>query len=352
MNERFTIRLIKNGAPLPVAIASDRTGLVLQGETDAFPRKFFLEFDSRSSVTDYRMRNVQRINGWRPWEFRLKISVTNDGGLQFRGYNKRSLPPGHYWLKPKIEDLKLGKGKRIKLKIKKDKETLVEIRAKEDSRRVELTKQIPRWDAEMNRVVTASDSKLDDKTVADWLDSSEPRESRKACLLNILAALRGKKGLQKSLLHPIQDLFFAGVDRIYTRTSADLYRVVDDLAKDPKKRFYYEGRPTSSIHRKILDTAAEKFGVNPRDFVLRSYRSEGGPSLQIVFGIPKGVAATHFAEMDIDLGNPLQDVTGFVVHLGELLDAGRTDHFALRKKLAKSKAKPFLYYRVRKRRSA
>ncbi len=348
MNERFKIRLIHGASPLPVKLSDDESGLVLQGETDAFPRKFFLEFDSRSSVTEFRMRNVQRINGWLPWEFRLKVSVSGDGCLQFRGANARGLPSGHYWFKPKIEDLELGKGKRIKLRIKEGDETLVEVGAKEDVRRVELTKEIPSWDDEMRRVATASESKVDNKTIAKWLDSNKPRESRKACLLNILAALRGREGSQGSLLHSVQDVFFAGVDRIYTRTTADLYRMIDELSKDPRKRFYYEGRPKSAIHRKLLDRAADRFEVDPNDFTLESYRSEGGPSLQIVIGVPKGVAAEHFAEMDIDLGNPLQDVKGFVIHLGELLDAGRTDHLTLREKLAKGTTKPFLYYRVRK----
>jgi hypothetical protein len=46
------------------------------------------------------------------------------------------------------------------------------------------------------------------------------------------------------------------------------------------------------------------------------------------------------------LSNPLQDVVGFFVHMGELLDGKPTNHLDLRKKLAKTKAGDFLYYRV------
>ena len=52
------------------------------------------------------------------------------------------------------------------------------------------------------------------------------------------------------------------------------------------------------------------------------------------------------ALLDLDLGNPLQDVLGFVVHMGELLDGKPTNHLELRKALAKSKAGGFLYYKV------
>ena len=58
---------------------------------------------------------------------------------------------------------------------------------------------------------------------------------------------------------------------------------------------------------------------------------------------PAGLAHTY-AEFDLDLGNALQDIAGFIVHTGELLDGKPTNHLDLRKSLAKTKAKDFLYY--------
>ena len=55
MRESFKIQLIQNGTPIRVKTSEDGNGLVLKGETDAFPRNFYLEFDSRSSVTGFRM---------------------------------------------------------------------------------------------------------------------------------------------------------------------------------------------------------------------------------------------------------------------------------------------------------
>jgi hypothetical protein len=40
------------------------------------------------------------------------------------------------------------------------------------------------------------------------------------------------------------------------------------------------------------------------------------------------------------------DLDGFVVHLGELLDSGRTDHFALHKKLKQGDMEHFVFYRI------
>lgn len=346
-HESFEIRLKRDGALVPVVEAADESGLILHGETDAFPRKFFLEFDSPSSVTRFRMRAVQRLNGWHPWEFKLRRSITDDGCLSFRGDGPRALPPGHYWIRPFIEDLVVGRGRRLKVRIEEGATSVIEVSVASDKRRIELTRPVSEWDPGMRRV--ASRTRIDGRTVAKWLDRKGVRESRKACFLNILAGLRGTTFENRPLLDSVEDVFFAGVDRVYTRASAELYRVVVALAADPKRRFYAEGRPKARIHEMLLTRAQEKFGLDPKAFTLESYRSEGGPSAQIVFGVPGLVAHEHLAEIDVDLGNPLQDVRGFVVHMGELLDAGRTDHLELRKKLARRKSlAPFLYYKVRR----
>ena len=52
------------------------------------------------------------------------------------------------------------------------------------------------------------------------------------------------------------------------------------------------------------------------------------------------------ADFDIDLGNPLEDVDGFVVHMGELALGGDTNHLELHDALDTGAMKPFLYYTV------
>ena len=68
--------------------------------------------------------------------------------------------------------------------------------------------------------------------------------------------------------------------------------------------------------------------------------------MQIVVAKPAAPALPSFADFDIDLGNPLQDVDGFIVHMGELAFGGTTDHLGLHDKLNKGALKNFLYYAV------
>lgn len=77
-----------------------------------------------------------------------------------------------------------------------------------------------------------------------------------------------------------------------------------------------------------------------------SFRAEGKPSLQMVVAVPPVGLPDTYAEFDLDLDNPRQDVVGFVVHMGEPLDGRPTKHLDMRKKLAGTKAGRFLYYRV------
>jgi hypothetical protein len=64
------------------------------------------------------------------------------------------------------------------------------------------------------------------------------------------------------------------------------------------------------------------------------------------------ICATHrasgrvIAELDIDLGNPTIDLAGFVKHVGELIDPGRTNHLSLFPALAAGRTSDFLYYRL------
>jgi hypothetical protein len=75
---------------------------------------------------------------------------------------------------------------------------------------------------------------------------------------------------------------------------------------------------------------------------LLSFRGEGSPSLQVIARPPVDLPYTY---ADLDLHTPLQEVLGFVVHMGELLDGKPTNHLDLRRGLAKS-AKRYLYYDV------
>jgi hypothetical protein len=68
----------------------------------------------------------------------------------------------------------------------------------------------------------------------------------------------------------------------------------------------------------------------------------------MVIARPNTSYPMDFADFDLDLGNPLQDVVGLVIHIGELLDGKPTNHLDLGDSLRKNKATaPYSYYTVR-----
>jgi hypothetical protein len=144
----------------------------------------------------------------------------------------------------------------------------------------------------------------------------------------------------------VHDVFYAGNDRIYAKVDRSLVDLLQDLSNDPTRPFYFEGTPRSQIHGRLLSGLPEPPEVKARFTTLTSFRGEGKPSMQVVVAIPPPDLPYTYAEFDLDLGNPLQDVLGFFVHMGELLDGKPTNHLDMRKVLAKARAAEFLYYTV------
>jgi hypothetical protein len=144
----------------------------------------------------------------------------------------------------------------------------------------------------------------------------------------------------------IHDVYYVANDRIYTRVDRSLVDTLRTLADDPAKPFYAEGTPRAAVPGRLLSGLPEPPDVKARFVTVSSFRGEGRPSMQAVVVIPPADLPHTYAEFDLDLGNPLQDVLGFFVHMGELLDGRPTNHLDMRKVLAKAKASDFLYYTV------
>lgn len=344
MNEGFQIRLRKNGRTWPID-TFNRDGIVLNNERDAFPRSVTLEFDARSDITAYRMNRVRQLMGWQPSQFDLKESLT-DGQLRFSGSARHSLPAGAYWVRVAIGDLETPDG-RLRLDIDENEtDAQVDVDVQPDPRTISLTTEFDEFDPEILRVLQAPESILDDLTVDEWLTSANPRPNRKACLLNLMAKLRTVPGARTPLIADVQNVFFAGTERVYSQVNAGLFARLQTLANDQAKPFYAEGNPASPTHLKLLDHIEANGWGKRQDYTLHSFRQEGRPSMQIVVATPAVAPAPFCADFDIDLGNPLQDVDGFVTHLGELAFGGDTDHLELQDTLAKGPTKEFMYYTV------
>jgi hypothetical protein len=303
-----------------------------------------LEFDANSPITRLRMDQVRQIKGWGSKEYKLKLSL-EDGTLVVSGVDPSTLPAGRYWLRLRIGDLILPK-QRICAELKDNQDTSIEVEVCPDPRQVELLLDSPNVDQQIRRVLTQSE--LDGLTLTSWLADPQPRPSRKACLLNLLAKLRAATDLGETLLKHIRQVFFAGADRCFAAVDAELFERLKALTCRDDKPFSAGPQPLAPGHRNLLrhirgvESDADKFR-------LHSFRRHGNNSLRATVAVPPGGDSSRrfYAEFDIDPGAPESDFEGFFIHLGDALSPDKTDHLKLREKLATDQAvRDFLYYRV------
>jgi hypothetical protein len=345
MDEGFLIRLMRDGSPLRLDHLS-ADGVILGNERDAWPRGLTLQFDANNPLTRLRMDQVRQVQGWGSGEFKLSLSL-EDGALAVTGLNAGGLPAGRYWMRLRIGDLLLP-AERIPVEVNNRRRTELTIEARSDPRQVEMLLRSRSVDPEIRRVLAETGSGLDGLSLLDWLHAPQPRPSRKACLLNLLARLRSISAMGQPLLAHLRRVTFADVDRCYAAVDAELAARLRALAGAPQRLFSLQTALLAPIHRRLL-RHIEDVERDAGAFRLHSFRQAGQPSLQAVIAAPPGDERSRlfYADLDIDLGNPHNDLKGFFVHLGELLSPGRTDHLKLREKLAADPAiREFLYYRV------
>jgi len=349
MNESIRIRIQLDGTPLPLENLS-QDGVILSGESSASPRGLAISLQPGNPITEFRLRRVRTIQDWQPGVFRFSVA-REDGALVCRGVDSFSLPFGRYRLRVMISDLDpLDQPLDIDVPENGPLEVVASFRA--DPRVVTLVTPVEQFDDRIRAVVLDAGSRVDGETIPRWLEGPA-RPRRKACLLNILAKARAAKGPvpKTSLIDGIQSIFFAEVDRIYVSANADFLSHLRTLAADPAKPIYFEGEPKAAEHKKLLDQIGPAHQALESDaalFRLQSFRQEGRPSMQAVVAVPPGGDPNrpHYADLDIDLGNPLQDLAGMFTHFGEILNPGQTDHLKLADRLARGATKDFHYYKV------
>lgn len=349
MNETVRIRLQVDGAAARIEQFS-KAGVVMNGETSASPRGLAISLQPGNSITEFRLRRVRMIQDWPPGSFKFNVSM-EDGAIVCRGVDPLSLPIGRYKLRMLISDLD-AKDQPLDVDVPDSAASEVTARFKTNPRNIRLTTPVDQFDEKIKAIVSDAASRIDGMDIPSWL-AGPARASRKACLLNILAKARAGKGpLPKSnLIDGLKSVLFAEVDRIYVSASNGFLANLQTLAKDPAKPVYYEGPPKAAMHRRLLThIGPERLNLesDAQLFTLQSYRQEGKPTMQAVVAIPPGGDPTrmHYADLDIDLGNPLQDLDGLFTHFGEILDPGQTDHLALGDKFAVGATADFSYYKV------
>ena len=337
MNEYIEIEFRKPGGQR-LRVKRQLSGGIEFVEPDPIERTVGIQVNPRGEATRQRMKRIEQVKGWGPGGFRLIPSV-EDGNIVLRGVDQHALPRGLYSVRVQLEEAKT-KAISPNAVVEQDGHALVTVEVQRDER--DVTVDLSACDASIGRILRSS--KVDDEAADAWLSSRGPRPARKACLLNLLASLRVAPGKSDPLIGEVLEVLAVFNDRIYVKVGAALTSRIDRLVKDPNKPFYAEGRPTATIHQKLLQCIPTAERSLFKD--LHSFRGEGRPSLQMVLAVPAVGLPHTYAEFDVDLANPLQDLVGFVFHVGELLDGKETNHLDLRRKLAAGKASEFLYYTV------
>lgn len=338
MDEFIKVRFQKNGKRL--RIKRRVPGGIEFDEPDPIERTVGISFDAASAATRERMNSIRRLQGWEPGRFRLRESV-EEGCLMLRGVNEHALPEGLYRLRLQLEEMKTLGGFKT-ADVDHDGNAVVDIDVEMDERTVDV--DLAQCDSQIKAVLDRST--VDGMTATEWLEDTDRRPTRQACLLNLLASLRTRPTLGAPLAALVHDVFFVSNDRVYAKVDRGLLDRLNVLTLDPKKPFYGEGRPHAPIHGQLLERLPEPPEIKSRFTDLFSFRGEGKPSMQAVVACPPPDLPYTYAEFDLDLGNALQDLVGFFVHMGELLDGKPTNHLDLRRGLAKTKASKFLYYKV------
>jgi hypothetical protein len=330
-NGFFFSLMLQDGTPLEVNFGGN-DGVILRNEFDASPRLTELQFMPADPVTEHRVAEVRRNNGWKSYEFHLLPFANSSGLLGFKEVAAGCLPAGSYFTRLTIEDVKLPK-RPIKFKISDNTPTVIKLPVVEDPRRIELFKDIEHYDVPIGRIVTNRMSRLETADIKTWLGDSTRRTRRKACLLNVLAKLRAADDyFGVGITQTIQHVFFADVDRIYVATTNRLLQLLQGRFKP--------GGPIHPTHMQLRKFAKMKH-PNLELGPMNNFREGENPSLQIVTCAAvdaEGKIIGQYADVDIDLGNPEVDLVGLIVHAGELINRGRTDHLKLWTRLTKNPA--------------
>jgi hypothetical protein len=344
VNESVFLQFKTAGGDWPLISASHDKGLRFQ-EPDPYDRLLVLEFDTDNPVTALKLADVRRRLGWAPDEPVTFSASVDNGGLRLSGVDKNALPSGDYWFRIKVLQDATVTGGKLRFQVRRDAAAYVAVPVAPDSRQVTLG--LAGCDAKIRRVLDVPGS-IDGGSLGTWLDSSA-RAMRKACALNLLAVLRSFPTPADPFIDLVIDVFQVWPDRIYASVQTPLSDRLERLCAGDDPIVEREGTPLDDIHRRLLDDLprpADRAAAG--DYTLVSYRADGQPSLQTVIATPPaGSGLGCYADFDLDLGDALEDVRGFAIHMGELAGMRETDHLDLRRELEGTGAKPYLYYTVR-----
>lgn len=348
MNEKLILRLTQAGQPLNIdrleLIQFDGGGIVLNGENSAWPRGLRFAFEGVGPTKNI-LNKLRLQSGLAADQHTFNVAIA-DGALVFTTVKPHTLPQGVYAFSLRIADLVFEK-ERVQFEWRTgETQKTFTMAVKPQNRRVAVQSSL-NADGLLTALLT-NRARLDGMAGLDWLNQPALRPQRQACLLNLLAKLRPLTVNGAVLAQTVERIFFADVDRLYARVNVEFFNLLQALDADPAQPFSRDPGPLSATHLKLKQRIPPEDQDATERYVFKSYRQDAAPSLQIVIAIPPDDRPRGFyADIDIDLGNPRRDVEGFVIHLGELMNPGKTDHLKLRQQLAKDpQVNPHLHYQI------
>jgi hypothetical protein len=338
MADQLRFLLTANGEPLRCEHQT-QAGVLLSGDgPDLFGRAVSLEFWPLTE--DFRLRFRRRLaeQGWR--ELFLTMNV-DEGAVIFD--SDHPFPPMVYGCRLRIQGLEMPAIQHVDIG-----EDAVPIDIPVPILLTTLASVRTPSDAKIKKLLEDPNSRIDGMPALDWVLTSEDA-ARKACVLNLLAKLRCVPSIDKPLIDYVDSIIAVQLERVYARVRKEIVSAAGPLQR--AGAFNDKGPPNSSTHQLLVTWIASK--LDPPEtaaYTLKSYRQDvTRDSLQVVIASPHDRAsnAGWYADLDIDLGDPLTDIVGFVTHMHELSTDTITDHVALYEDLAEDPAlNPFLYYKV------
>lgn len=338
MPEGFRLSLLRNNVDLLIdKLDQPNEDLLVtfHNEFDPYPRKLKLQFSPRSEAARHRIDQIKIKNNWVQYIFNAKLDQQH---LRFNTDNPDDMPAGDYSVRLWIEDLSI-EPKEMPLKIKKKGGELI-VNVPVDARKIDIRPSFANnADQDISDLLDRSVN-LDQLPLKQWLLDPRPRPQRVACLLNILAVLRTSPSSDSPFITLINRIIAVLPDRIYAEVDPQLKARLQNLVNTTN---FYEDWVVLPEHKNVILFA----GKNPDDYNLSSFRQAGHPSMQFSISNRKlGNEPFHYADIDLDLGNPLQDAVGFLVHVSELFSDAKTDHISLQHDLNVPPTDHFLYYDV------
>lgn len=344
MNESVLLKFTRGGAPWNLLAASNGGGLTFD-EPNPYARGFGFQFGTDNPVTEAKWDQVRQRLGLDAGTYEF-TAVVDGGSLRLSGLDPDALPSGNYWIRVVgLEDETVDRRKQSFAIAKNRTTATVTVAVPGSEHGVALALGN---DAKIARLLDCQ-CPLDGGSLRAWLNSPRVEPRRKSAALNLVAKLRTFPTADDPFIDLVNCVFEGKPDRIYASVKPELHERLLDLTVGDNPIVEDEGSPFDAVHNELLENLPDAQDAVVSDhYSLDSFRADGRPSLQTVVAIPPaGNPHGYYADFDLDQADSLQDVAGFVVHMGEIANGTLTDHFALHDKLAQDpEIEPYIYYDV------